>query len=683
LLKTNEKNNINFIFSALEEMKSPIFIRLILHLLRLFPSADKKRVESYLTEKNYFNNGEIHHEYYLLMQQEFKNLPDEKQNIIFNFIDNGPKGDYYRTSDEHWTSEQKIRSWKLKKLEPIKNDLPENMKEKYKDILIQNGKEQHHWEHPDFLDYYYEVSCETVSPIEDSVMKNMPIDEIVKYLQDWRPSDKQSLRGPIVRGLAQSLEKDTKQNPQKYLDNNNILKFKEITEPIYIDYLFSALSDVDKSAPQWENIIELGLWALKQQLPKDRKRDFFEGYIDWNDTYIDMLRLFKRIYDKELQLKDETAQKLFDIISALVLVPDEYLSSRETRDDNDYYGNAVNSLHGVAVQSLVEYSLWQKQNLQKKDIENITEILNKLLSTSKYMETWAVLGRFLPWIDMMFHDWTEKNIDKILPENDRSKFDAVWITYIKYVDIFGNMFVLLESKFEYVLRNKPYKQEVRNTGEHIAVYYATGKIDLNNEIIKLLFDKPENALEKLSFIKFIGNSLKDSKVPEEIIGRFKSLWDWLIEKEKTKLGAADAETLKESKLWDWLETKLGDVNDETLEQFQSWYSCKRFERKWAIEQIHNLIVNHKVYMDMDLMEEALLEDLPNYTRKVFEIVKTLSMNNEYFDFGTQIIIEVVKYIKNNSNDSKLKKEKDDFINKFSEKSHDGPAWIDKLQEYLE
>ncbi|MCA6072838.1 MAG: hypothetical protein LE178_04810, partial [Endomicrobium sp.] len=437
LLKTNEKNNINFIFSALEEMKSPIFIRLILHLLRLFPSADKKRVESYLTEKNYFNNGEIYHEYYLLRQQEFKNLPDEKQNIIFNF-----------------------------------NDLPENMKEKYKGILIQNGKEQHYVEHPDFLDYY-ESSWGTVSPIEDSVMKNMPIDEVVKYLQDWRPSDKQSLREPTVIGLAQSLEKDVKQNPQKYLDNNNLLRFREITKPVYIGYLFSALSDVDKSVSQWENIIELGLWALKQQLPKDRKRDFFEGYNDWNDTYIDMLRLFKRIYDKELQLKDETAQKLFGIISDLVFVPDEYLSSRETRDDDDYYGNAVNSLHGVAVQSLVEYSLWQKR--QKKDIEYIIEILNKLLNTSKYMETWAVLGRFLPWIDMMFPDWTEKNIDKILPENDRSKFDAAWITYIKCVD--GNMmfvmFVLLESKFEYVLRNKPYKQEVRNTGEHIAVYYAT------------------------------------------------------------------------------------------------------------------------------------------------------------------------------------------------------------------
>ncbi|MCA6072579.1 MAG: hypothetical protein LE178_03465 [Endomicrobium sp.] len=178
--------------------------------------------------------------------------------------------------------------------------------------------------------------------------------------------------------------------------------------------------------------------------------------------------------------------------------------------------------------------------------------------------------------------------------------------------------------------------------------------------------------------------MKDSKVSEEIIGRFKLLWDWLIEKEKTKLGAADAETLKESKLWDWLETKLGDVNDKTLEQFQLWYSCKRFEREWAIEQIHNLIVNHKICMDMALIKEVLLEDLPNYTRKVFEIVKTLSMNNEYFDFEPQIIItEVVKYIKNSPNDSELKKEKDDFINKFSERSHDGPVWIDKLQKYLE
>jgi hypothetical protein len=692
LLKTSEKNNIDFVLKTLKktESTSAIFLRLILHLLRLFPSADKNLIESYLTKKNYFDNSNIRHEYYLLMHQEFEKLPKQKQNIIFKFIDDGPdpKDDWYQTDDEYGTSKKKIRLWKLCRLEPIRDALSDDEKKKYKDVLIQDGKDQH----CQSCEEHFDASKITwgTSPIEDSEMKKISsIDEIIKNLKYWKPSgiDMRSLSYPTVRGLAKVLAKDINQNPQKYLDN--ILKFKEIAEPIYISYLFSALdfSDIRKSVTHLENIIELGLWVIKQESPKDRKRDYFEGYIDWNDVYTDVLRLFEQIYDsktdKELELEDNLAKKLFKIINTLVFAPDDYLSPKEAKNNNDYYTSAINSLHGVAVESLIKYVLWRKR--QGKKIGCTGLILNALLNESKYPETWAVLGRFLPWINMMFPDWTAKNIDKILPEGEdnesRNKFNAAWITYIELVNPFSDMFVLLKPKFEYVLRNKPYKQEVEGIGKHIAVYYARERIiNLNDESMKVLFNKPENDKERGSLISFIGSSLKDSKkedVPQEVIDKFKILWDWWVEKiEKKEIRLKNAKkTLKEFQL----------NNAQVLKWFQSWYICKHFEKEWAISQIHDLIVKKEISMDICMIEEVLLEDLPKYTRKVFEIIRVLSANDEYLSFHLQPIIEVVKYIKDNKfeNDSKLKEEKDDFINKLSEISHNGYVSFDELKEYLE
>jgi hypothetical protein len=195
------------------------------------------------------------------------------------------------------------------------------------------------------------------------------------------------------------------------------------------------------------------------------------------------------------------------------------------------------------------------------------------------------------------------------------------------------------------------------------------QINLDDDMMELIFDIPELVQ---SMINFIGKSLGKAKCSKESIDRFKSLWDWVI-------------------------SKLNDANQSkychALKDFQLWYGYgyKFFpDREWLLDQMHNLVVNYKI--DTDILfhniKEALQEDLPTHTRKVFEIVREHSETMAEKDIAyrldiMKVIKEVLGYIKNNTfdKDNLLKHDKDAFINELG-KSY-GDKLFGELKEYLD
>ena len=94
----------------------------------------------------------------------------------------------------------------------------------------------------------------------------------------------------------------------------------------------------------------------------------------------------------------------------------------------------------------------------------------------------------------------------------------------------------------------------------------------------------------------------------------------------------------------------------------------------------NLSVGISVVMDDELkltmscfmLEDNLLQDLPQYPRKVFDIISRLVLRGDRSDtFSKNDIVEkTLEFIKNNDSleDVSLKTDKDSFINKMLEQS---------------
>jgi hypothetical protein len=322
-------------------------------------------------------------------------------------------------------------------------------------------------------------------------MAEMSLDEIVKYLKASLTYESMDLENiPNSKyGVGKALEYYVKQNPRKYLDD--LLKFKDVVEPIYITHLFSGLRRLEKTESDWKNIAELGLWVSAEQENKD-----------WIDSAcIELLRLFKDLFEsKGLQVDDGVAKNICDVIEKVLSVSKGHLLLKELESNYnglDYANTALNSSYGVAVSSLIEYAIWQREN--KKDVTCISQTLNEFLNESKYEEIWTLFGMRLPALYSTFKNRTKQNINKILPENDSAndsaKFKAAWITYIIANLSYPKMFDLLKSKFEYALKNKLYIDDedyMEGLGRHISLYYAVYKqINLDDDMMKLIFDIPE------------------------------------------------------------------------------------------------------------------------------------------------------------------------------------------------
>jgi hypothetical protein len=641
LLKSEDKCNVKYVFGMLQkrEKENKIFLCLILHLLRLFPTVDRDLTEAYITKKDCFDDTNLHYEYFLLLKQEFGNLSEKGRKIIFDHIDS--LGD----------------NLELPWLEYIKEHLSKSEQEKYKHILYKDGKEQH-------SQYLKKFDSPKVgyptSPLKPDKMQEMSVEEIIKYSENI----KYALDN---YGFSQSLEHDVKQNTRKYLDG--LLKFKGVSKPIYIVGLFSGLQGAEKTESDWKNIAELGLWTLEQKtLPANEKIPFK----NWTDVYITLLILFEDLFKSErLQVGDEVAKSIYGIIKKLLFVSEGHLLLKELEPnygDLKYADTASNNLYGIAVESLIQYVTWQYKN--KKDITDITLVLDELLNKSKYEETWTLLGCHLLNLYLLFQDWTKQNINKILPVNDNTKFKAARITYIIIISNVADKpsFDLCKDKFEYALKNKLYiadERYIKDLGRHISLHYAiTKQINLGDDMMKLIFNIPE-LLQ--SMINFIGESLKGKNWSEENIDRFKSLWDWII---------SNSNAANQSKY------HCG------LKEFQLWYGYgyKSFsDREWLLDRMYNLVVKYKIDMGMSFFhntKEALQEDLPKHSRKVFEIVRKHEMAREEEVGDKEVIKKVLGYIKNNTfeKDNSLKREADAFINWLG-KSY-GNKLFDEFKEYL-
>ncbi len=128
---------------------------------------------------------------------------------------------------------------------------------------------------------------------------------------------------------------------------------------------------------------------------------------------------------------------------------------------------------------------------------------------------------------------------------------------------------------------------------------------------------------------------------------------------------------------------------EVLSQFERWYQCDQFDAEWIINQIHNLVMNYDVPIQLFMIKDNLLRDLPKFPRKIFDIVSVLvcSRQQRLFISDEGLVENIIKYIHENDfpDDPTLKSDKDVFINKYLENCEGWQveAESEKLIKYME
>lgn len=658
---------VSNLLSKLEQPNSIMLRRIAIHLLSVLDECDDSLVAKYLTNYTLFNDSEYHHEYFHLIRNKFDRLSLEHQNMILAYIENGPIDDYYNMDDKNFTAADKQRRWKFNKLIPVLDKMTNVQKERFINAIYDSdGNPLEAESHPDFLTWtgHFEPVIHK-SPIDTEDIKDKSVCELIEFMDGFKPSEGNWINGTSRLGLANVIQEDIKQNPKKYILELEALQ--SISEPTYVRAIIRGILESGITEDEdWIKLIKFCEIVLNHNETFEGRDPFHDGDDSWHWVKQEIVSVFSSVFREKNSLSevnDVFLENVFNALRTLVEAQDDSLEKKRTTDIPDRLHTAINSLHGQAVEALLIYVLWLKNN--DKPREQIFPLLNTLVSESRYLETLAIIARMISYMNYAIPEWVVANIDNIFPTVDGKEgaFKAAWSAFILYGRQSNSLFGLLESKFSYALSAELWdfddgKRIRERTAEGLAYYYGWGLFTLDSDVLRLVFDSADKQIEQVAFINHIGFSLwdrdgKGSEVSGDVLARFMRLWEWFIEK---------------------IKDHRSDYR-KVLVEFERWYQCGRFkEGGWAINQLHSLVMDDdlKLTMSCFMLEDNLLQELPQYPRKVFDVISRLVLRGDRSDtFSKNDIVEkTLEFIKNNDSleDMSLKTDKDSFINKMLEQS---------------
>src|SRR5439155_12068243 len=260
-------SQVETVEAILMEQNWDIFTRIWLHLLRKFPSRTREKIEQALTEKRLLSDHEFTHEYFHLAQEQFSSISPEAQQRILLWIEEGPDQEVLNAISRDWDGNpvateiigKRIKAWKLKKLEPIKDVLDPSKRRLYETLVAEIGKPTH----ADLEVVHGEPQWGPTSPKSEEELFSLDTNSIIAFLRSWEPQ--KGWMDPSPEGLARAFQAVVKRKPNDF--SATATTFDEL-DPTYARALISGLSDAVREGKQitWDPVLKLSRWVLRQPI---------------------------------------------------------------------------------------------------------------------------------------------------------------------------------------------------------------------------------------------------------------------------------------------------------------------------------------------------------------------------------------------------------------------------------
>lgn len=634
---TKHPKKILALVKELDGRNLTICRRLALHLLRKFPKgAEKKIVEELLNKKEFGEGMKFTHEYFLLAESHSKLLNKGQREQIWTWIKNGPNLKEYKKSiaesgeKNHDKELQYRKNWQLYHLVPFK-ELDSNWKKRFDELEAESGKP----EHPSFKTWMQEGNSGSFGPksfISSDVLEKTSPKEVIDKLKSWKPKSSDP-RAPSREGVGRQLTAEIARDPNKWI---TALPLISRLDPTYVRAVLRGYLEALRNGKKfdWDPLLDLSISVLDHPIEvKTRKPSVpFGDDPDWNWCRNTVAELINEGLKKHTgQLSVKLKGKVWFVLEPLTYDTDptpeqekEYLSS-----DPDPLSLAINTTRGDAVEAAIEYGIWLKKSKKEteqskwslsKSAPELKKVLEVHLNISKdpSIAIRSIYGenlRRLTWLD---EGWVKTNQDLIFPKNPKqqSHFDAVWETYIQFVDPYGNLLSIVKPQYERAIRElgkhhdpKHYLENPdQNLAHHITVFYFRGLLDLKSGLIADFYKIASTEL-KSNIFDFIGRlAKKEDSIPEKILTKWVELAEYRIS---------------------IIEDRGASQND--IKEFQSfswWVASGKFDEGWVLNK---LLVILKMGCDLEgnhLIMEKFVGLVDRFPLEVVQCSKLMVENNK-------------------------------------------------------
>lgn len=583
-------DEIRDIFKELCQSDENVFLESF-KLLSDYPWMLFKRLQIYLIDKNFtllkenllnvinhdltFNEKQVWAEIYYLLKNNFNNFSQEQKDICFKWLNE---------EIEKYTNKDNSKRNLLRLLNPLLEYLPDNIKEGHPDLIEQSGNFGNLYKTPpDIFSYMEPVSFIDPSIAFKEDLQNKTIEELIHFLNNWKPSGKKIFESPSELGF--SLSRQISSDPNTYLgllDN-----FKEI--PIsYLSHVIYGFGRAfyDKKEFNYERCIN-SLYEIIE---------FFHSSSEIKEE--DTLKIYEEIenvlnYSVKLEafkLTEDLFKKIIEMSQIILEFKNpcykSYEESESSHEDSFFY--YYNLLKCKTIESLISLNNKYLKEFKKEEDEpflqnDIKEILTLLLETEyedKEIAN-AVMGYYLYNLFYYDKDWIKAQINNIFPEEkeSRAKWNAAWEAYI-----ISHKQHLNETALE--ILNKQYKKAINKVqspkislhakealSTHLFLAYLHGHLELEKGgLIDLYFKQADVDTRNRAMWDYFKNIFPYAKQKDNsILDRYYALWDYRIDQlteeiKNKKTSPEDA--FREIKWYGVLFSEMTEYSEDFLKRME-------------------------------------------------------------------------------------------------------------------
>jgi hypothetical protein len=491
-----------------------IIYRIGLYILQSNPTAYKQYVTRELLKVGNLDDTEIHHEFFLLLQQGFPSLmPSDQKKLVATILDGPPVEIAIKLAN--WVQKERgddpdkyiqrfTKQWIRDRLWMIRYHIFGKVKEELNNIVSEIGEP----EHPALLMWSSGgFRIQEVSPLPKEELALLAPNKLIDFLRGWKPDPNQPF-GPLetsYRALARDLAETIHEDLKKYY---TYIETIARIRPEYASALMeSFLNSNQMSARDWEICINLCEQLLSNQSIHNRTLIYYEE--DWRWVRMCMVRLIEAGLEKDShKIPIELFPRARDLL--LILIDDPDPGEEQDRPAEGWVGYrdpsnvALNHVRPSALGALIHYAWTRAKTIKEKRVqlkdpnqsrlevvvkEALTKKLDRKEDPSRAVH--SIFGRYLCCLYWLDQAWMKSNVDKIfLVINDEESlwfFVAAWDSFVIHNRYDTSLRNTLYSKYHQAINNLANQyvtspEVASRLAVHLVFEFLLGDYDLNSTV---------------------------------------------------------------------------------------------------------------------------------------------------------------------------------------------------------
>lgn len=535
------------IIGCLRRHSAKLFTRIAMHVLSLAPERAPDVARSFLTDADLIEETWCRVEYGQLARAWFPSLPLAVQKSILSRVDAVP--DKYSDRFNQRFEEQEKRPPTPEEQRERNASIVRDIIWHWRDVIPAERREAaEKLGDPDAWMRRFDEP--PASPPGAPDFSTYPVEEIIAFLEKWRPSREE--RSETATTLGQQLREAAIADPLRYSTQSHL--FARLP-PIYVRRLLEgvALASNNKNSLKWTNLLAL-IEAILAPEHRAAPSGMAGDDVDWSwslKAAMDLLASGLRRGAEGIPFEEEQRVEsiILNLYGAAPRAPDTENFEESYRRQPHFA--AQSTARGAAVQLCVLLIYWLHKNPQGEIGKSPREALERLHSIRKVLDVElvdrtesgriprAMLGRYLQWLQFFAEGWVMEQLASLFPDDDLSLRDAAWLGHLlgdggPVSGLALRMQVCYDAEIDR-LRDEAPSQDT-HTGDRLAEYLVI--LYTRKALPDAVFERFWNSAPgryRQHAVWFLGTQIEKppGKLGQEIHDRAVSYWEHRLARAKT------------------------------------------------------------------------------------------------------------------------------------------------------